>query len=131
MTWTHLAVPGKPGVWRLYHDGVEAGDLALDHPYPTVLAGHVVAALNDFDQTVTRTQRDELRIHGWPSTIAYEEEVETNRQLVDQFPPSVRAECATAFARHGWTYPLRPDQMTEWQDELLTILAAHATEAVA
>jgi hypothetical protein len=125
MTWQHFAVPGKPGVFRLHRDGVEAGDLALDHPYATVLAGHVVAALNDFDETVTRTQRDTFRLQGWPSPDAYNAEVDANRDLLAGFPPSVRGEVADAFARHGWEFPLTPDQMRTWQDELLTILADH------
>lgn len=125
MTWQHFAVPGKPGVFRLHRDGVEAGDLALDHPYATVLAGHVVAALNDFDETVTRTQRDTFRLQGWPSPDAYTAEVDANRDLLAGFPPSVRGEVADAYARHGWEFPLTPDQMQVWQDELLTILADH------
>jgi hypothetical protein len=125
MTWQHFAVPGKPGVFRLHRDGVEAGDLALDHPYATVLAGHVVAALNDFDQTVTVTQRDTFRLRGWPSAEVYDAEVNANRALLAGFPASVRAELADAFARHGWDYPLTPAQMQVWQDELLTILADH------
>jgi hypothetical protein len=125
MTWQHFAVPGKPGVFTLHRDGVEAGDLALDHPYATVLAGHVVAALNDFDQTVTLTQLDRFRLRGWDSGDQYMAEVEAIRDLVEGFPTPVRVEVKDAFARHDWEFPITPDQMQVWQDELLAILADH------
>jgi hypothetical protein len=129
MTWQHFAVPGKPGTWRLHRDGVYAGDLALDDPYPTVLAGHVVAALNDFAQTVTPTQRDTFRLRGWASVEMYNAEVDCNRELLADFSVAVRGEVANAFARHGWEFPLTPDQMTAWQDELTEILIPHERAA--
>jgi hypothetical protein len=124
MTWQHFAVPGKPGVFRLHRDGVEAGDLALDHPYATVLAGHVVAALNDFDQTVTRTQRDMFRLRGWHCEDQYRAQVALNRDLLKGFP-SAHAEVKAAADRHGWEFPLTPEEMSAWQDELLDILITH------
>lgn len=139
MDWQVLE--DAPGRFSIRVEGVDVGMFSLLDTapvsgvplYPAVRARVLRTAFRDFDDTVVLDQasreRAEYVAAGWTSRGDYHAQVEANRQLLADFPADVRAEVATAFARHGWPHPLTRDQMTVWQDELLDLLAAVETRA--
>ena len=137
MTWSR--VEDSPGVFTLRRDGVDVGTVSFlpsmpgsgESLFPTVLAGVVVAALNDYSATVVVETEMRYRAKGWPSAAAFHEQSEATKAVTADLPPSVRAEIATAWSRHGWSNPITPDQMTEWQDEILEIATRLETEPAA
>ena len=126
MTW--MLLPESAGVWTVRVDGEDVGTFSLLDTapstgralFPSVRAGHIAAAMNDFDHTVTV---DRYRLAGWGSSDEYHAQVEAIKDLTTSLPAVVRAEIATAWARHGWQQPISRDQMTIWQDEVLEIAA--------
>jgi hypothetical protein len=130
MTWTR--VEDATGVFTLRRGGFDVGTVSFlpsmpstgEVLHPTVLSGVVVAALNDYDATVVVDQEMRFRANGWPSSAAYHAESEVTKSVTAQLSPEVRAEIATAWARHGWSNPITPEQMSAWQDEILEIATA-------
>lgn len=137
MTWSR--VEDQPGVFTLRRDGVDVGTVSFlpSHPgsgeslFPTVLAGVVVAALNDYSPTVVVETEMRYRAKGWPSSAAFHAEVNAVRDLTADLPVEVRHRIQTAFERHGWTSPITPEQMSSWQDELLGIVCSFDGEVAA
>lgn len=136
MTWSR--VEDSPGVFTLRRDGVDVGTVSFlpsmpgtgESLFPTVLAGVVVAALNDYAATVVVETEMRFRAKGWPSAAAYHEQAEATKSITADLPPATRAEIQTAWARHGWSNPITPEQMAEWQNEILE-LACTSDESAA
>lgn len=137
MTWSR--VEDAPGVFTLRRDGVDVGMVSFlptapgsgESLFPTVLAGVVVAALNDYSATVVVETEMRFRAKGWPSSAAYHEQSEATKSITSDLPPATRAQIQTAWARHGWSNPITPDQMAEWQNEILDIATANVDETAA
>lgn len=137
MTWSR--VEDAPGRFTLRRDGMDVGMLSFlptapvsgDSLFPTVLAGVVVAALNDYSATVVVETEMRYRAKGWPSSAAYHAESEAAKSITADLPPAVRAAIATAWSRHGWSNPITPDQMDEWHEEILEIATCTETEPAA
>ena len=137
MTWSR--VEDEPGVFTLRRDGVEVGTVSFlpsqpgtgESLFPTVLAGVVVAALNDYSATVVVETEMRYRAKGWPSSAAYHAEAEAAKSITADLPPAVRAAIATAWHRHDWSNPITPDQMTAWQDEILDLATRVESEPAA
>lgn len=129
MTWTR--VEDQPGVFTLRRDGVDVGTVSFlptmpttgESLFPTVLAGVVIAALNDYSATVVVETEMRYRAKGWPSAAAYEEQLAATRSVTADLPPPLLEAVQVAWDRHSreWTAPMTPEQMFQWQDEILTI----------
>lgn len=127
MTWSR--VEDTPGVFTLRLDGVDVGTVSFlpTQPttgaslFPTVLAGVVVAALNDYSATVVVETEMRFRAKGWTSAADYHEQAEAAKSITADLPPATRAAIQTAWARHGWSNPITPEQMAEWHNEILDI----------
>ena len=133
MAWTHVADTRTVGVFMLRLDGRDAGTLSLldDVGSPTVRAGLVVAALNEFDAKMSSDVAARYITRGWPSRDAYTSEVDVNRLIVADQAPEVRAEIETAFHRASYPPVLTPSEMWEWQSTIEAIIAAHQIDGAA
>lgn len=131
--WTHTAVIGQPGTWVLHRDGRELGTISLldEAGTPTVRAGVMVAALNEFDAAMRTDDDARILVKGWRTVAAYWDDIELNRLRVDDQPPNIRAEIETAFRRAQFRSPLTPEQMKVWQATIDGIIASHDDEAAA
>ncbi len=127
MTWSR--VEDAPGVFTIRRDGEDVGTISFlptmpgsgESLFPTVLTGVVVAALNDYSATVVVETAMRYRAKGWPSAAAFHEQQEAAKSVTADLPAAIRAEVATAWARHGWSNPVTPEQMSAWHDEILDI----------
>lgn len=136
MTWSR--VEDSPGVFTLRRDGIDVGMVSFlptapgsgESLFPSVLAGVVVAALNDYSSTVVLETEMRYRAKGWPSSAAYTAELEATKAVTADLAPAVRAEIHTAWVRRGWSQPMTPEQMAAWQDEILDI-ACHSEDTAA
>jgi hypothetical protein len=125
-----------PGVFEIRADGAAVGMFSIidNIPatgralFPSVAAGHIAAALTDLYRAVGDTDM-QFRARGWSSEAAYHAQVDATRSVTSELPAPLRAEVATAFARHGWDHPLTPEQMSAWQDEVLDIIIDATTPA--
>lgn len=138
MTWSR--VEDSPGVFTLRLNGVDVGMVSFlpaapesgESLFPSVLAGVVVAALNDYSATVVVETEMRYRAKGWPSAAAYHEQVEANKWVTSKVSPATRAAIQTAWLRHGWShFPITPEQMSDWQTEILEIATANVHEVAA
>jgi hypothetical protein len=137
MTWSR--VDDAPGAFTLRRDGVDVGMVSFlptmpgsgESLFPSVLAGVVVAALNDYSATVVVETEMRYRAKGWPSSAAYHAESEAAKSITADLPPAVRAAIATAWSRHGWSNPITPEQMAVWHEEILDIATRVETEPAA
>ena len=139
MTWTR--VEDTPGVFTLRRDGVDVGTVSFlpsqpttgESLFPTVLAGVVIAALNDYSATVVVETEMRYRAKGWPSAAAYDEQIAVTRSVTSELPPHALEEVHAAWERHAreWTAPMTPEQMSQWQDEILTIATSTDSEVAA
>ena len=68
---------------------------------------------------------------GWPSAAAYHAESEATKSITADLAPATRAAIATAWSRHGWSNPITPEQMSQWQDEILELATRVETEPAA
>ena len=126
-------------MFTLRRDGIDVGMVSFlptapvsgESLFPSVLAGVVVAALNDYSATVVVETEMRYRAKGWPSAAAYHEQSEATKSITADLPPATRAQIQTAWARHGWSNPITPDQMAEWQNEILDIATANVDETAA
>ena len=137
MTWTR--VEDAAGVFTLRRDGVDVGTVSFlptqpgsgESLFPSVLAGVVIAALNDYSATVVVETEMRYRAKGWLSSAAYTAESEAAKSITADLPPPVRAAIATAWSRHGWSSPITPEQMDEWHEEILEIATRVESEPAA
>lgn len=127
--WSHIAKIGTPGGFQLFADGADAGDLTLEHPHASVLAGHVVAALNEFEQTMSGDEVARFRAKGWATPAAYQAEVDVNRLFVLALPAAVREQVAAARDAAGYGSPLTPAEMAEFQETIQQIISAYEEAA--
>jgi len=127
MAWTHVAIPGRPSVWELRRDGIpNRGMLSFDlddADHPTVLARHVVAALNDFALKMPAVGPAARWLNaGWASREAYAFECAVNRLFVVDQPLHVREQINRALRRAMYPTVLTPAQMREWQSTIDVII---------
>lgn len=116
-TWRALPKPGQPGCWTLRFGGVDAGDLALDHPYATFICSQMVAAANDALVTLSavRTPTSPVTVPaGWESLDEHDEALDAIRMFTTSLPGEVRALLDDAWSRTGWNLPMTRDQMDHW-----------------
>lgn len=137
MNWSK--VEDSPGVFTLRRAGVDVGTLSFlpttpdtgESLFPTVLAGVVLAALNDYAATVVVETEMRYRAKGWPSAVAFHEEIEATKSITADLPPATRAAIQTAWVRRNWSNPITPEQMAQWQDEILDLACTTIEEPAA
>lgn len=129
--WTRVSVPGALGRFRVFEDGVERGDIVLEHPFATTLSAQMVAALNDEESV---SSADRFVAVGWSSRAEHDADSSAIRWVLKSEPAEVRARVAEAWerCREGCdpSVPLSRQEMGEWIETVDLIISAFHAQTV-